>query len=217
MGLSSTVSAGETTFGWLVGFSWCDWRYTVAAAATPIAPTNPPPITIDLLLGFTGCFDPVAPTTNDVVFCRLTVPLLDDPDYDFVRYHFQWTLNGAVVRDVTNGAFSDAVRKGLAQTGDFLSCTVTANDGVTNGQPVTVSTFVGGVVRPRLNVAQLGGSDFRLLWPDFRTALHAGVCHQLDCACWKPVTNGLGQSDSQNAVTNPGSGNPRFFRLHSTN
>jgi len=171
-------------------------------------PTNHPPN------AFTAAFDPAAPTTNDVVFCRLAVPLLDDPDYDFVRYNFQWKLNGAVVRDVTNGAFSDAVRKGIAQTGDFLSCTVTANDGVTNGQPVTVSTFVGGVVPPRLNVTQLGGSDFRLSWPT------SGPPYVLECATnlitpgWQPVTNGLGQSAGQNTVTNPGSGSLRFFRLH---
>ena len=151
-----------------------------------------------------------------MVFCRLAVPLLDDPDYDFVRYHFQWKLNGAVVRDVTNGAFSDAVRKGIAQTGDFLSCTVTANDGVTNGQPVTVSTFVGGVMPPRLNVEHLGGSDFRLSWPT------SGPPYVLECATnlitpdWQPVTNGLGQSGGQNTVTNPGSGNLRFFRLRFT-
>ena len=91
-----------------------------------------------------------------------------------------------------------------------------SNDGVTNGQPVTVSTFVGGVVPPRLSVAQLGGSDFRLLWPT------SGPPYVLECAtnltapAWQPVTNGLSQSGGQNTVTNPGSGNPRFFRLHFT-
>jgi len=173
-------------------------------------PTNRPPN------AFTAAFDPAAPTTNDVVFCRLAVPLLDDPDYDFVRYHFRWTLNGAVVRDVTNGAFSDAVRKGIAQTGDFLSCTVTANDGVTNGQPVTVSTFVGGPVPPQLNVAKLSGSDFSLLWPTSGPPYTLEFATNVIAPAWQPITTGLGQSGGQNTVTNPGSGNPRLFRLHFT-
>jgi hypothetical protein len=173
-------------------------------------PTNRPPN------AFTAALDPPAPTAGDVVFCRLAVPLLDDPDYDFVRYRFQWTLNGAVVRDVTNGAFSDAVRKGIAQTGDFLSCTVTANDGVTNGRPVTVSAFVGGPVPPRLNVVYLGGSDFSLLWPTSGPPYVLEFASNLAASAWQPVTNGFGQSGGQNTVTNPASGNPRFFRLRFT-
>jgi hypothetical protein len=38
----------------------------------------------------------------------------------------------------------------------------------------------------------------------------------LAASAWQPVTNGLGQSGGQNTVTNPGSGNPRFFRLRFT-
>jgi len=150
--------------------------------------TNRPPNAI------TAAFDPAAPTATDVLFCRLTVPLLDDPDYDFVRYRFQWKVNGAVVRDVTNGAFSDAVRKGIAQTGDFLSCTVTANDGRTNGQPVTVSTFVGGVVPPRLSVVRLGGSDFTLSWPTSGPPYALEWATNLTAPAWQPITNGVHSS-----------------------
>ena len=87
---------------------------------------------------------------------------------------------------------------------------------MTNGQPVTVSTFVGGPVPPRLSVAQFSGSDFSLMWPT------SGPPYTLECAtnlsaqAWQPVTNGLTQSASQNTFTNSGSGGPRFFRLRFT-
>jgi len=174
-------------------------------------PTNRPPNAV------TAAFDPPAPATNDVVFCRLSTPLLDDPDYDFVRYRFQWTLNGAVVRDVTNAAFSDAVRRGLAQTGDFLSCTVTPSDGVTNGPSVTVSVFIGGSAPARLNVTSLDGTNFRLSWPASGPPYTLESAASLVAPVWLPLTNGISQSGGQNVTTNPGSGNPRFFRLHFPN
>jgi len=31
-----------------------------------------------------------------VVFCRLTVPLLEDPDYDLIRFRFQWRTTNHV-------------------------------------------------------------------------------------------------------------------------
>ena|SRR6266404_3720664 len=41
-------------------------------------PTNHPPNAV------TAAFDPAAPGTNDAVFCRLTVPLLEDPDFQLL-------------------------------------------------------------------------------------------------------------------------------------
>jgi murein DD-endopeptidase MepM/ murein hydrolase activator NlpD len=170
-------------------------------------PTNRRPNSV------TAAFDPVSPGTNDAVFCRLSFPLLDDPDYDLVRYRYQWKLNGAIVRDRTNAAVADAVPRALAQTGDFLSCTITPLDGVTNGQSVTVSTFVGGAVRPWLEVTRLGEAGFRLSWAASGPPYTLELATNLITPIWQPLTNGISQSGGQNIITNPGNGNPRLFRL----
>lgn len=171
-------------------------------------PTNRPPNPV------TAVFDPPAPAPNEVIFCRVNAPLLDDPDYDFVRYRFQWTLNGAVVRYVTNAAFSDAVRRDIAQTGDFLTCTVTPSDGITNGQPVTVSAFVGGITPILLSVTHMGGTNFHLSWPASGLPYTLESATNLPAPAWLPITSGISQSGGQNVTTNPGGGNPRHFRLH---
>ncbi len=55
--------------------------------------------------------------------------LLDDPDYDVMRYNYVWKVNGVTVRDITSAALTDALRKDLAVDGDELCCTITASDG----------------------------------------------------------------------------------------
>ena len=78
---------------------------------------------------------------------------------------------------------------------------------------VVVGLGGGGPVPPRLNVEQFGGSDFSLLWPISGPPCVLECATSLAAPAWQPVTNGLGQSGGQNTVTNPSSGNPRFFRL----
>jgi hypothetical protein len=140
--------------------------------------------------------------------------LLDDPDYDLVRYRFQWKLNGALVRDRTNAAFADAVPRGLAHTGDFLNCTVTAFDDMTNGQPVTVSTFVGGVLPPHLQLTRLAAAIVSLSWSTAGPPYMLEVTTNPLIAFWQPLTNGISQAGGFNTITNPLNGNPAFFRLH---
>ena len=49
------------------------------------------------------------------------VPSPEDPDYDIVRYRYQWTVDGRSVRTVTSAALSDVPRRGIAQAGDRLA------------------------------------------------------------------------------------------------
>ena len=84
--------------------------------------------------------DPPAPTENDVVFCRVeTDLLLDDPDYDIVRYEYTWRVNDDVVRTVTSAAHSDAIPHHILEVGDVVECTVTPTDIYNRGE--TVSTL----------------------------------------------------------------------------
>jgi peptidase M23-like protein/HYR domain-containing protein len=81
-------------------------------------------------------FEPAAPTIRDAVFCRVsTDPVLDDPDYDVVRYHYVWTVDGSlVVRDVTTAGHADAIpHDEIPSTWTTLRCTVTPNDGLVDG------------------------------------------------------------------------------------
>ncbi|MBI4716520.1 MAG: M23 family metallopeptidase [Planctomycetes bacterium] len=90
-------------------------------------------------------FDPAAPTVEDVVFCRVQGPsLIDDRDYDVVRFHYVWEVNDQVVRDVVSAGRADALRRELARPGDTLRCTVTPSDGQVDATPASVSVTVGG-------------------------------------------------------------------------
>lgn len=99
---------------------------------------NRPPEPVTLLL------DPPAPTENDVVRCLVQVdPLLDDPDYDLLRYRYIWTADSVVIRDVTTAASSDVVPHHSAAAGTVLRCEVTPMDDDVSGPTSSVEVIVG--------------------------------------------------------------------------
>jgi len=91
-------------------------------------------------------FEPAAPAPTDALFCRVSTSLLyDDPDYDIVRYRYQWSVNGQSIRDVTTAGHADAIPAGSLAAGATVTCTVMPGDGVVNGPAATVSyTMPGG-------------------------------------------------------------------------
>ncbi len=93
--------------------------------------------------------DPAQPESADVVACCVgSSNILDDPDYDIVRYHYLWTVNGEIVRDITSAARSDYLARGTALPGDVLECTVTPGDGLTDGDADDVSAIISGFPIP---------------------------------------------------------------------
>ncbi len=68
--------------------------------------------------------------------------VLDDPDYDIVRYHYVWTVDGLVMRDVTTAAHSDAFPRRTAPRGSLVTCTVTPSDGTDTGVAVSDSVRI---------------------------------------------------------------------------
>lgn len=90
----------------------------------------------------TLAFDPPAPSSTDVLFCRVASPVLDDPDYDLVRYTYIWSVNGVSVRTVTSAARSDAIPLGTFQSGDQVTCSVTPDDGVEAGPTAALSAEI---------------------------------------------------------------------------
>lgn len=110
-----------------------------ADAETPNRP--PHPIVV--------AFDPAQPESTDVTACLVeSSNLIDDPDYDVLRYHYQWTVNGETVRDITSAARSDYLAVNTTQPGDLLECIVTPSDGEVDGQPSDVSVIIGGLPVP---------------------------------------------------------------------
>lgn len=92
-------------------------------------------------------FDPAAPQPGATVFCRINTDLvLDDPDYDVVRYHYVWTLDGQVIRDVTTAGHADAIQSGLTSLGQTLQCTVTPSDALLSAPSSTITATIGGVL-----------------------------------------------------------------------
>jgi hypothetical protein len=77
---------------------------------------------------------PAAPVTGEVMTCQVQTSLiLEDPDYDLVRYKYVWKVNNRVVRTVTSAALSDILAKGKTKKGDRVICSVTPGDGRLNG------------------------------------------------------------------------------------
>jgi hypothetical protein len=87
-------------------------------------------------------FDPLMPTADDAIFCRVQTSLsFEDPDYDVVWYRYQWRVNNNLIRDVISAGLSDAIPKNSARTGDRVTCTVTPIDKEMFG-PGTIANVV---------------------------------------------------------------------------
>jgi hypothetical protein len=82
--------------------------------------------------------------------CRADSGLFADPDYDVVRYGYQWTVNGATVRTVTSAAQTDALPRQYATAGAKLSCSVTVSDGRLQSPAASAFATVSGQPRRRV-------------------------------------------------------------------
>jgi len=67
-------------------------------------------------------------------------PIVDDLDYDIVSYHFQWSVNGEVVREVISAARSDYLAARTGKQGDRVTCVVTPLDDQSVGEPIQKKT-----------------------------------------------------------------------------
>jgi len=98
---------------------------------------NRPPESITVSLA------PSQPTESDVIMCRVGTDLvLDDLDYEIVRYEYVWTVNGDEVRHVTTAGHADALPHYTASLGDTVECAVTPRDAVAAGASASASAQV---------------------------------------------------------------------------
>ena len=106
--------------------------------------TNRPPNPVSVAI------EPVALRAGQVPVCRATEPnLLPDPDYDVVRYHYEWRVDGNLVREITSAAQSDALAREHVAVSSRISCSVTVSDGKASTQPVTAFSTPVTAVRRR--------------------------------------------------------------------
>ncbi len=111
--------------------------FNVVTSSGQITNRPPNPVTLS--------FEPAAPSPADVIFCRVNTSLVtEDPDYQIMRYHYQWTVNGSTVRDVTTAAIRDAIPSGTAHAGDQLRCQATPSDGASSAATASTSMTVSG-------------------------------------------------------------------------
>jgi len=109
--------------------------FEVVPAFDPLLNHPPEPIGVTL--------SPDPPASSQVLIAQVHNDLVvDDRDYDVVRYQYTWTVNNAVVRDVTSAARSDALSYIHSVAGDTVRCTVTPSDGKESGRSVVASVAV---------------------------------------------------------------------------
>jgi hypothetical protein len=130
------------------GSTVADVPFDVVANAGEIVNRPPDAIAVSL--------EPAFPRVDDVLLCRVQTDLvLDDPDYDIVRYRYIWTVDGQVERDVTTAGHADAFPRDSAPAGSRVVCTVTPSDGTDSGpgaaagvriRPFRLKVFLGPFV-----------------------------------------------------------------------
>ncbi|MDZ4829051.1 MAG: peptidoglycan DD-metalloendopeptidase family protein [Phycisphaerae bacterium] len=100
----------------------------------------------------TAAFEPSAPKFGDAITCRVSAPIvLDDLDYDVVRYQYVWKINGSIVRSAVSAGRSDMLPRNLAQPGQTVLCTVTPSDGKVNGALVAKSATLAALCPTDMN------------------------------------------------------------------
>ena len=87
---------------------------------------------------------PTAPAAGEAALCEVVTSLLGrDPDYDLVRYRYEWRSGSKLLRAVTSAASTDLLAADLVRAGDRLSCRATPSDGKRFGKPAVAKAVVG--------------------------------------------------------------------------
>lgn len=86
--------------------------------------------------------EPSSPTVERALRCVVDTPLVgSDPELAVMRYRYRWRVNGQLRREVVSAATSDMLARGVAVSGDAVSCEVTPSDGALFGPPATVQSL----------------------------------------------------------------------------
>jgi hypothetical protein len=123
--------------------------------------------------------DPPAPGAGDPIACRVGGSLvLDDRDWDLVRYQYVWKVNGQTVRSLTSAGMADFLPHHVAQKGDLVTCDVTPSDGLLNGPTATASATIQALAIDHPTISLAAGGELVLtldLGPSYAGATYATV------------------------------------------
>jgi murein DD-endopeptidase MepM/ murein hydrolase activator NlpD len=108
--------------------------FTVVSSQAAVV--NRPPNAISAEIGPTNL------AAAQVPVCRAVSSSIPDPDYDVVRYRYEWRVEGDVVRDVTTAATTDALPRQYTRARANISCSITASDGTAEAQTVSAHVTV---------------------------------------------------------------------------
>lgn len=127
----------------------------------------------------TAAIEPAQPGAGDVLVCRVSGPaVVDDVDWDIVRYQYVWKVNGQTVRSLTSAGKADMLPHHVAQRGDVVTCEVTPSDGFLSAPMASASVTIQALAsnHPTLSLSQGGDIAFTLdLGPGYALAPYATV------------------------------------------
>jgi hypothetical protein len=170
----------------------------VSPTATPNFNRPPEPITVSL--------EPSEPTAADVLIARVGHDLiLDDLDYDIVRYQYVWRVNGAVVRSRVSAGRADMIPHHVAQGGDLVSCEVTPMDDLASGSPVTAGATVRALHADETSLSMAAGgiSAFTIdVGPSFAASPYVFAASLAGTAPGIPIVPGVTVPLVQDDLTN---------------
>jgi hypothetical protein len=127
----------------------------VLAAPNPAYSHAPEPIAVSI--------EPPLPGAGDVLACRVGGSLvLDDRDWDIVRYQYVWKVNGQTVRSVTSAGKADLLPHHSAQAGQVVTCEVTPSDGVLGAPMASASVTLQGLAADHATVSLAQGGVITL-------------------------------------------------------
>lgn len=129
----------------------------VALPSTAFVNRPPEPITASIT--------PANPGLGDPLTCRVGGELVkDDLDWDIVRFHYLWRVNGVTVRELTSAARTDTLPHHSASLGATVTCTVTPSDGQAAGAPAVAAATIQALTasRSQISLAQGACTDLRL-------------------------------------------------------
>lgn len=113
-----------------------DAPFTIVAKANQVKNRPPGRIRVSLV--------PTKPQAGQVMTCQVqTSSVFEDPDYDRIRYRYEWKVNGRKARTVVSAALSDILARDRFRSGDRVACKVTAADDRAKSAATQVTAMVG--------------------------------------------------------------------------
>jgi hypothetical protein len=103
------------------GVSTVNAPFTIVARTNQVRNRPPARIRVSMV--------PARPQDGQVLTCQVqTSRVFEDPDYDLIRYRYEWRVNGRLVRAVTSASLSDVLARDRFKSRDRVACKVTAVD-----------------------------------------------------------------------------------------